>query len=235
MFDLNQEITTWRENLAKSGTLPKLDVDELESHLREEIESLKESKLSAEEAFLVATHRLGSPPGIAREFAKINWDSVLRHRLSWMIIGILAYLFAAHSITSGEKALIWLASVRGVRSYGLGVVALVSNVALLGAVLSLSYFLWCYALRSSRFRKWTRQLTTRLILLVAFLAFLVVISAMRAALPVMAVRVSDSMEYARVTQVFAWTRLAWSILLPMILVTVLIKLGASNAREAETG
>ncbi len=234
MFDLNQEIAVWRKNLVQCQTVGNSSLDELESHLREEIESLKQSRLSVEEAFLLAAHRLGSPAGLAREFAKVNWGFVLRHRLSWMITGILAYLLATQFIAFAEKALIWLASSRGVRGYGLGFVALASNVALLGVVLSLCCFLWHRALRSSRFRKWTRQFTTRLILLVMVLAFLVIESTSRIALPVVAFRVLGPAQYGQTAQVFAWTQLAWSIFLPVVLVLVLIRLGASSEHDVET-
>jgi hypothetical protein len=236
MFDLNQEIAKWRSNLTQSETLSKSDVDELESHLREEIESLKSAKLSDEEAFMIAAHRLGSPEGLADEFAKIGWDSALRYRVSWMITGILAYLLAMQFSALLQKAFIWLASVKEIRgnSLGLGFVVLASNVVLLGVVLSLCYFLWYYAQRSNRFRKWTRQLTTRPILLFIILVFLVVELAAQIALPVVAYRVLGSSQYGQAAQVFAWTRLAWSILLPVILVVALIKLGAANSRESQT-
>ena len=62
MFNLNEKIIKWRSNLAQSETLAVSDLDELENHLREEIEQLTTLKLSDEEAFLVASHRLGSRP-----------------------------------------------------------------------------------------------------------------------------------------------------------------------------
>lgn len=236
MFDLNQEITKWRNNLTQSETLVKSDVDELESHLREEIESLKSAKLSGEEAFMIAAHRLGSPERLADEFAKIGWDSALRRRLSWMITGILAYLLTMQFSALLQKAFIWLASVKEVRgnSLGLGFVILASDVVLLGVVLSLCYFLWYYAQRSNRFRKWTRQLTTRLVLLTVILVLLVVELAAQIALPAITYRVLGPVQFGQAVQVFAWTQLAWSILLPVILVIMLIKLGAANSRETQT-
>ena len=56
MFDINEQIIKWRSNLAQSETLAGSDIDELENHLREEIEDLTDLKLSSEEAFLIATH-----------------------------------------------------------------------------------------------------------------------------------------------------------------------------------
>ena len=59
MFDLNERINEWRRSLSQSAALNEQDLKELESHLREEIENLTDSELSAEEAFLIAAHRLG--------------------------------------------------------------------------------------------------------------------------------------------------------------------------------
>jgi hypothetical protein len=36
MFDLNYAISSWRMNLSEKQTCAKSDIDEMESHLREE-------------------------------------------------------------------------------------------------------------------------------------------------------------------------------------------------------
>ena len=235
MFNLNEQIGRWRENLGQSQTLGTADIDELESHLRQEIESLQRLNLSDEEAFLIAGRRLGSAASLTGEFAKVNRAGVLRHRLTWMILGILVYLPATFFIVSAGTAGIWLASIKGVTGYGLAVLALVSNVAILGVVLCLCYAFWCCALRSARFKKWSKHVTIRRILLVTLLAFLVVEAVSRVALPVIAFRVLDPAQGAQAAQISAWTRLAWSTMLPVILVIVLIKLAASSrhALDAE--
>ncbi len=46
MFDLNEQITKWRTTLAESEKCSKPDIDELETHLREEIEHLTPAGLS---------------------------------------------------------------------------------------------------------------------------------------------------------------------------------------------
>lgn len=234
MFDLKEQISKWRDNLAASQTLGMSDIDELESHLQEEIESLKSAKLSDEEAFMIAARRLGSPARLTDEFAKINRGGPFRHGLSWMITGILAYVLATQFIALVKNVFIWFASFKEVRGYSLGFVALACDVAILGVAISVCYFLWCFVQRSARFRKWARQLTARLILLVMILVFLVVEVAAKILLPVMVFRVLGPLQYGQATQVFAWTQLAWSIVIPVILVIVLIKHVAVNSRKAET-
>ena len=94
MFDLNKAISSWRMNLSERQTCAKSDIDEMETHLREEIDSLTASKLSEQEAFLVATHRLGDTDSLAAEFAKVNTSILWRNRLFWMLAGLLSYFVA---------------------------------------------------------------------------------------------------------------------------------------------
>ena len=96
MLDLNEQINKWRGNLAQSQTLDSSDIDELESHLREEIENLIDLKLSDEEAFLIATHRLGSTESLAEEYEKINRGVKFRHRLFWIATGVLGYFLVTY-------------------------------------------------------------------------------------------------------------------------------------------
>ena len=48
MFDLKEAIIQWRDNLAQRETYGKSDLDELESHLQEQMEELIGSGLSEE-------------------------------------------------------------------------------------------------------------------------------------------------------------------------------------------
>jgi hypothetical protein len=87
-FDLNQAIQRWRENLAQSPAFRRENLDELESHLRDSVASLQERDLSTEEAFLIATQRIGKDRALEREFSKVNAQSVWLERVLWMLIGI---------------------------------------------------------------------------------------------------------------------------------------------------
>jgi hypothetical protein len=92
MFDLNQQIIQWRKSLGQSESLVRSDLDELESHLRDQIDQLTLSGLSPEEAFWVAQRRIGNAANLPGEYAKVNGSAVFRRRLQWMLVGILAYL-----------------------------------------------------------------------------------------------------------------------------------------------
>jgi hypothetical protein len=71
MPDLEQLIDQWRRSMAQ-GMRGREDVlDELEDHLRAELERLAERGYEPEQAFRVAVVRLGGPSEITSEFAKV--------------------------------------------------------------------------------------------------------------------------------------------------------------------
>lgn len=70
MFELETAIRLWRQEMAAAlGNRPEV-VDELESHLREEMVRASLAGQPAETAWAAAVARLGSPAALAAEFAK---------------------------------------------------------------------------------------------------------------------------------------------------------------------
>jgi len=86
-FDLKAAIRNWRQNLAQSPEFRTGDVDELESHVQDSVAELEGCGLSAEEAFVIATRRVGSGPALAEEFARGNGQALWIDRGLWMIVG----------------------------------------------------------------------------------------------------------------------------------------------------
>jgi hypothetical protein len=70
MFDLNREISAWKSSFAGQQTCSQDELDELESHLREEIETLVNHGVAVPNAFVQAVDRIGVPSDICDEFAK---------------------------------------------------------------------------------------------------------------------------------------------------------------------
>lgn len=85
MFNLDQKITEWRRRMAADGIRNPAVLDELESHLREDVEREMKSGSGDAKAFETAARRLGQSSLLKAEFAKIN-------RFKWsrpaQIIGI---------------------------------------------------------------------------------------------------------------------------------------------------
>ena len=228
MFDLNEQIKKWRCGLAQSEACDKSDIDELESHLREEIERLISLKLSDEEAFWVAAHRIGDTEALAGEFAKINWTGMLRRRVFWMAAGILAYLFASYLANTASQVCLFLAGLVGVRSYGLGLIGVLSNLAILGLLV----FLFCAAYRHNRnvmrLSRWLDNFIMRIIFVVGLIAAVVALNAARIFFSTAMLRTMSVQEYGQMAVVWAYLHLLIPVLMVVILMVVLVRFRSSD-------
>ena len=72
MFELKNAIKKWRKSLLKSEAMEDGYIAELESHLYDEVERLKESGLSEQEAFIKAVEDVGTPDSIGAEYLKTD-------------------------------------------------------------------------------------------------------------------------------------------------------------------
>jgi len=72
--DLEAQIDNWRGYVQRRQAIATADIEELEDHLREQIEELLTTGLDHDEAFLVAIKRLGNLDAVSREFAREHSD-----------------------------------------------------------------------------------------------------------------------------------------------------------------
>jgi len=120
MLDLEPSITEWRRQMLAAGLKTGRPLDELESHLREEISALKSAGASEAAAFAQAVARLGSPDLVSTEFNKLRVGHIWPVKIGWalwlaatlllagglmrgLLAGRLNLLLSAHvlSITAG--------------------------------------------------------------------------------------------------------------------------------------
>jgi len=73
MFDLDSIITEWRRQMTDAGITSPEALDELESHLRDEIERQLGTGADQARAFEVAVREIGRPTALAQEFKKTGW------------------------------------------------------------------------------------------------------------------------------------------------------------------
>ena len=74
MAGVEAQIEQWRAFVAKAPAVAARDVEELETHLRDQIAELETAGLTDDEAFLVAVKRLGDLDSLSREFAREHSD-----------------------------------------------------------------------------------------------------------------------------------------------------------------
>ncbi len=75
---LERQIAEWRAYVTRGPAITPADVEELEGHLRDQIEALAAAGLAADEAFLVAVKRIGSLNALSREFAREHSERLWR-------------------------------------------------------------------------------------------------------------------------------------------------------------
>ena len=100
MFQLEHELQEWAKRFGRMEVMRSSDVKELEQHVRDSISELTKNGLVEEEAFLIATHRVGEPGRIGREFGKVNGGHVWSHRTFWMLAGFLFFEVCRLTITA---------------------------------------------------------------------------------------------------------------------------------------
>jgi hypothetical protein len=83
MFDLDSSIRAWRREAASKLAGGRASVAELEDHLREEFAALVQAGHSGDEAWKLATSKLGDAATLGREFAKVDRLS----RLDRLVLG----------------------------------------------------------------------------------------------------------------------------------------------------
>ena len=72
MFDLEQSIVKWRQQMSANGIKSSEALNELESHLAEDIEQQIRSGLSAQQAFETSVQRIGTSHVLKTEFRKLG-------------------------------------------------------------------------------------------------------------------------------------------------------------------
>jgi hypothetical protein len=78
MFDLEQSIADWRKQMLAAGIKTPVPLEELEIHLRDEIERQMKSGSSEQNAFEVSVQKIGSENSLNDEFEKVSGAKEMR-------------------------------------------------------------------------------------------------------------------------------------------------------------
>ena len=94
MFDLEKAIAEWRQKSLAADIKTPVPLDELESHLREEIERLMRTGMGAEMACETAMEKIGAANALKIEFAKVEKEMRAAKQVKLM----LAYSLVAIAV-----------------------------------------------------------------------------------------------------------------------------------------
>src|SRR5271170_171984 len=106
MFDLEKQIASWREQFSLAMPNQPEAMDELESHLRDEIDQLIRAGRSPEQAWQIATTKLGDAKTMAEEFAKTSASHWLPAQLSLGVLLMCAVALIVLLISRGQDLLL---------------------------------------------------------------------------------------------------------------------------------
>lgn len=89
-FNLSAAVENWRQELAAQSNLTAEVRRELETHLLDSVAQFQQRGLNEDESFWLARRRVGPPQPLGEEFAKANPFAVVRERVLWMAVALLA-------------------------------------------------------------------------------------------------------------------------------------------------
>jgi hypothetical protein len=125
MFNLDQAILEWRRQVIDAGIKRAVLLEELESHLRQDVEQQMQLGWTAQEAFEVAVARIGRADELKREFAKGDKSSNVNRVLGvlWLAGCLLSFntVCRQHPTVSGGGTVLAM-SMCGLFIYAAGVV-----------------------------------------------------------------------------------------------------------------
>jgi len=75
-------VDEWRRYVQRKAAIAASDVDEMEAHLRDQVDDLLAVGLAEDEAFLVAVKRLGNVDALSQEFAREHADRLWKQHVA---------------------------------------------------------------------------------------------------------------------------------------------------------
>jgi hypothetical protein len=220
MFDLRSAVENWRRELLQGEAIAIADINEMETHLHEEIESLAGHGLSEEEAFLVAVRRLGDAGDLTCEFAKVNGAFVWRRRLFWMLMGVMLFM-VAHAVAGVAAEGVTLASIfAGWRGERVGMLESVFSTAVLVGTFYGMYRIFGLGRGAGRTAGARRRSSTAVLIGAAAVVF--VCTAATRLLPVVQFRLLSAKDVGTITLGASYGEILWAAVAPFALAIILI-------------
>lgn len=103
VFNLQHQISEWVNRLKSQPALTTADAEELKTHLLDMIDELQALGLDEEEAFWVASKRMGTISAWEADYSKVNKPVIQLRRSLIILAGVLAYFLLYNLINCSSK------------------------------------------------------------------------------------------------------------------------------------
>jgi hypothetical protein len=100
MFNLEQAIAEWRRQMLAAGLKTPAPLDELESHLRDDLELQIKSGRSEADAFKTAMQKIGQPCVVQNEFRKVE-EKTAASEVQFFLILLMVFASSAALCLAG--------------------------------------------------------------------------------------------------------------------------------------
>jgi hypothetical protein len=104
MYNLDQAIAKWRRQMLSAGIKSPVPLEELEIHLREDVEQGMRSGLTAQAAFETSVQRMGKADGLKAEFTKagktIGYSRINHNRI--YVTAVIIFLITLQFVYLGR-------------------------------------------------------------------------------------------------------------------------------------
>lgn len=163
MFNLEQAISEWRQQMLAAGIKLPVLLGELEGHLREEFERQMQAGTNGRNAFEIAAQQIGEAGKIKAEFGKIDADGVSRPCawIAWGSFVISFFLPSCNQLWGWQCASLSITSI-----WGNGGGFCLASMTLANLFMVASIFLILRYSQKNRLMKWLRLSSLAALILV---------------------------------------------------------------------
>lgn len=148
MFNLNNRILNWKNSLKSRDSFTNENIDELESHLNEQICDLNLAGLNDEEAFWVAQKRIGTIQNLDIEYTKVNSLNIFKKKIHWMLTGVIMFMLYIFIVDSVSNALSTIGLLYRINLITITYTAYIINEVMF--ILPASLLIWIFAASKSK-------------------------------------------------------------------------------------
>jgi len=219
-------IHAWTREFADTQSIAPDSLQELEGHLIDSLQSLMKQGLSEEEAFLIATTRIGTADDLAVEYAKSGESTLWVNRVLWMCLGYLA-------ISLSFRVVVTLSQVAALSATTLSASPVTLAVVSQAVVVCGFIAIWCGMWRLARRTRGltTRMTNRRLVTAVASIALISMILSMASQLAMSRlIAISDFGQFALMA---SYAQVAAPLLIPVAIAILAAMLRSKVSLQAK--
>jgi hypothetical protein len=138
-FQLELAVDSYLQQLQLKGNYTPDDIEELKSHLLDEVDALQQKQLDKEEAFMVAKKRLGKEEVLNREYTKANGLRFYNRDLFITALSICTFLFLFYFYNLVTGAVRQASYFKNSSSFSFGITNYIFQFLFLGGILYLGF------------------------------------------------------------------------------------------------